>query len=61
VLFGGSQKGPPTGKGWDWLFIRIEAKAIKDRRNDIDVVILNEEGEIVALAKHMALVVPVEG
>jgi hypothetical protein len=37
--------------------MRIEAKTIKDGRNDIDVVIMDGEGEVVALAKHTALVV----
>jgi hypothetical protein len=39
--------------------MRVEARAIKNGRNDIDVVILDGDGEVVALAKHTALVVQV--
>jgi acyl-coenzyme A thioesterase PaaI-like protein len=51
------KKAPPTEKGWQWLFMRVEARVIKNGRNDIDVIILDEEGEIVALSRHTCLAV----
>ena len=54
------KKAPPTEKGWEWLFMRIEMRVVKYGRNDIDVVIMDEEGEIVALSRHTALIVSFE-
>ena len=47
---------PPPG-GWKWLFVRIEAGVIKNGRFDINVVICNEDKELVAISRHVALVV----
>jgi hypothetical protein len=46
---------PPEGV--EWLHSRITMKAVRNGRTDIDVVILDEQGEIVALATHVGLVV----
>ena len=55
------KKGPPDGRpGWEWLFLRLESHQIRNGRMDIDVVVLNEEGELVALSRHVALIVPSE-
>jgi hypothetical protein len=55
------KKGPPKGeKGWEWLFMRIESHQIRYGRVDIDVVILDKEGDLVALSKRTALVVGAE-
>lgn len=50
---------PPPGRGWEWLFMRVECHTICNGRMDLDVVICDEEGTIVAVSKHMALVVDV--
>ena len=43
-------------KGCEWLFSRIEAKEIRNRRFDTHVTVLNEDGELVAMSKHVGLV-----
>lgn len=55
------KKAPLKGKeGWQWLFMRIEMSVLRHGRNDLDVVILDEEGEVVALGRQTALVVGAE-
>jgi hypothetical protein len=44
-------------EGVEWLFARVETKQIRNGRMDLDVVILDERGDIVALSQHVALVV----
>ena len=44
-------------EGVEWLFARVETKQVKNGRMDLDVVILDEGGDIVALSQHVALVV----
>jgi hypothetical protein len=41
--------------GVEWLFSRIITKQIKNGRLDIDIVISDEDGEIVALSHHICL------
>jgi acyl-CoA thioesterase len=45
---------PPDGV--DFLFVRARAKQIKNGRADLEVVILDEDGELVALSHHVALI-----
>ena len=47
-------------EGVEWLFVRVQAKQIKNGRMDLDVVIIDEEGDIVALSQHVALVLSAE-
>ncbi|KAF2090519.1 hypothetical protein K490DRAFT_24029, partial [Saccharata proteae CBS 121410] len=47
-------------EGVEWLFARVRAKQIKNGRQDLEVVILDERGEIVALSHHVALVLGAE-
>jgi len=44
-------------EGVEWLFVRVEAKQIKNGRMDLEIVILDEGGEIVCLSHHVALAV----
>ena len=53
------KKAPPP-EGWEWLFMRIEMHQVKDGRFDYDVVILDEEGELVATSRHANLSVSSE-
>jgi hypothetical protein len=53
------KKAPSSEQGWDWLFLRIEMRQVKHGRYDLDVIILDEDGDLVALSKHTALIVPV--
>ncbi|KAI8957294.1 thioesterase-like superfamily-domain-containing protein [Daldinia sp. FL1419] len=49
---------PPEGV--DWLFLRVQPKCIKNGRMDLEVVIIDETGEVVALSHHVVLVVGAE-
>ena len=43
-------------EGVEFLFVRVRAKQIKNGRMDLDVTILDESGDLVALSTHVALV-----
>jgi hypothetical protein len=47
-------------EGVEWLFVRAESKQIKNGRMDIEVIILDEAGDVVALSHHVALAVSAE-
>ncbi|KAI2780517.1 thioesterase-like superfamily-domain-containing protein [Daldinia loculata] len=49
---------PPEGV--EWLFSRVRAKCIKNGRMDLEVVIMDETGEVVALSHHVVLIVGAE-
>ncbi|EED21712.1 conserved hypothetical protein [Talaromyces stipitatus ATCC 10500] len=49
---------PPQGV--DWLYSRVVMKSVRNGRMDIEVIILDEKGEIVALCSHIGLVVSIE-
>lgn len=44
-------------EGVQWLFSRVRAKQIKNGRFDLEVVILDERADIVALSHHVAMIV----
>ena len=44
-------------QGVDWLFVRARAKQIKDGRMDVEVTILDDQLEIVALSNHVCFIV----
>jgi len=43
-------------KSCTWLFLRIRAHIIKNGRFDTDLWVIDEEGELVAMSKHVSLV-----
>lgn len=45
-------------EGVEWLFVRVNARSIKNGRLDLEVVIMDETGDIVALSHHVALILP---
>lgn len=45
---------PPQGV--EWLYSRVHTKVVRDGRTDINVVILDEQGEVVALSTQVGLV-----
>jgi hypothetical protein len=47
-------------EGVDWLYSRVVMKSVRNGRMDIEVIIMDEQGEIVALCSHIGLVVPIE-
>ncbi|CAN8100171.1 unnamed protein product [Discula destructiva] len=46
--------------GVDWLFLRTRAKQIKNGRFDLEVIVLDETGDVVALSHHVCMVLPAE-
>ena len=44
-------------EGVEWLFARVYSKQIKNGRFDLEVVIMDAEGDIVALSHHSCLAV----
>lgn len=42
-------------EGVEWLYVRAAAKQIKNGRMDLDVTVLDESGDIVALSYHTTL------
>ncbi|CRG89836.1 alpha,alpha-trehalose-phosphate synthase (UDP-forming) [Talaromyces islandicus] len=44
-------------EGVDWLYCRVNMKAVRNGRTDIEVVMKDEAGDIVALASQVGLVV----
>jgi hypothetical protein len=44
-------------EGVKWLFVRLQAKKIKNGRFDLEIVVLDEEGDVVALSHHVCFAV----
>lgn len=42
--------------GVEWPFSRVQAKQIRNGRIDIEVVVMDENGDLIALSNHIALV-----
>ncbi len=49
---------PPEGA--EWLFVRVRSKVIKNGRMDLDIMVMDESGDVVALSQHVALVLSAE-
>ncbi|RDW72925.1 hypothetical protein BP6252_06832 [Coleophoma cylindrospora] len=54
------KKLPPTDAGWEWLHGRMDLRECRNSRQVLDVVISDEEGEVVALARHVNFLVPMQ-
>ena len=54
------KKKLPEG-GVKWLFLRARSLEIKNGRMDVEVTILDEKFELVALSHHVALITPIAG
>lgn len=52
------KKALPEG-GVKFLFTRLQAKVIKNGRYDLEIIVMDEQGDIVALSHHVCLVVDV--
>ncbi|KAJ5166618.1 uncharacterized protein N7482_005399 [Penicillium canariense] len=50
------KKRLPAG-GVEWLYSRIVTKVVRDGRTDLDVTVLDENGEVIALSTQVGLVV----
>jgi len=47
-------------EGVEWLFARVRPKQIRNGRMDLECVILDEGGEVVALSQHVTMILGVE-
>ena len=47
-------------EGIEWLFVRVYAKQIRDGRMDLEVIVMNSDGELVAVSNHVSLIVSAE-
>jgi hypothetical protein len=43
-------------KGLEWLQLRVQSKQIKNGRLDLEVLLLDEKGDLVAISNHVCLV-----
>ncbi|KAI9839606.1 MAG: hypothetical protein M1819_002232 [Sarea resinae] len=53
-------KKPLPEEGVEWLFARVRSKKIDNGRFDIEVAILDEPGDLVALSHHTCMVLSAE-
>lgn len=44
-------------EGVEWLFVRVRTKSIKNGRYDLEVIILDPDGDLVGLSSHVCLAV----
>jgi len=58
VLLNIDFKKPLPEGGVEWLFSRCKTKQVKNGRMDLEIVIMDAEGDIVALSHHICLVLP---
>ncbi|KAI1446034.1 thioesterase family protein [Annulohypoxylon stygium] len=47
-------------EGVEWLAVRVTSKQIKEGKFDLDVMVRDSEGDIVALSHHVAMIVSIE-
>ncbi|KAL9636385.1 MAG: hypothetical protein Q9204_002284 [Flavoplaca sp. TL-2023a] len=47
-------------QGVEWLFVRVRAKRIENGRMDLEVVVLDEVEELVAVSNHVCLILGAE-
>lgn len=47
-------------EGVEWLAVRVTSKQIKDGKFDLDVLVRDADGEIVALSHHVAMILSME-
>ncbi len=60
VLMNLEMKTPLPEEGAEWLAVRVTSKQIKDGRFDLDVMIRDADGELIALSHHVAMILSAE-
>ena len=43
-------------EGVEWLFVRTRAKVVKNGRYDLEVIVMDEAGDVVALSHHVCMI-----
>lgn len=56
VLLNVEFKKKLPAEGAQWLYSRVLTKVLKNGRMDLDIVVLDETGDVVALSNHVALI-----
>jgi hypothetical protein len=46
-------------EGVEWLYVRVAAKSIRNGRMDLEVFIMDAQGELVALSHHVGMIVSI--
>ena len=44
---------------WKWLFVRSRVNVLSNGRNDVEILIMDEAGDIVGMSKHVCLTVSI--
>ncbi|KAF3398589.1 hypothetical protein F1880_005681 [Penicillium rolfsii] len=50
-------KKPLPKEGVEWLYSRVVTKVVRDGRTDLDVTVLDQNGEVVAMSTQVGLIV----
>ena len=61
VVMNVEQKKPAPKEGWEWLRIRVSSKEVRGGRFDLEVLVMDEEGDLVVVSNHVGLVLGSEG
>lgn len=56
VVMNVEQKKAAPEKGWGWLRMRVSSKEVRGGRFDLEVLVMDEEGELVVVSNHVGLV-----
>ncbi|KAK3350598.1 thioesterase-like superfamily-domain-containing protein [Neurospora tetraspora] len=48
--------GPDGDGGWEWLRMRVSSKEVRGGRFDLEVLMMDEKGELVVVSNHVGLV-----
>ncbi|KAL0465938.1 thioesterase-like superfamily domain-containing protein [Neurospora intermedia] len=56
VVMNVEQKKAAPEKGWEWLRMRVSSKEVKGGRFDLEVLVMDEKGELVVVSNHVGLV-----
>ena len=56
VVMNVEQKKAAPKEGWEWLRMRVSSKEVKAGRFDLEVLVMDEDGELVVVSNHVGLV-----
>ncbi|KAK1777600.1 thioesterase-like superfamily-domain-containing protein [Copromyces sp. CBS 386.78] len=56
VVMNVEQKKAAPEKGWEWLRMRVSSKEVRAGRFDLEVLVMDEQGELVVVSNHVGLV-----
>ncbi|CCC11852.1 hypothetical protein SMACR_05065 [Sordaria macrospora] len=56
VVMNVEQKKAAPKEGWEWLRMRVSSKEVRGGRFDLEVLVMDEMGELVVVSNHVGLV-----